>query len=93
LKALKINFLPHIIHTGRIGLPQNPSPQKFSTSGKLRQAHALSRRATETAARRNLLESAGGETALTAEWSEVLGNCREARENIARASAYPLRNS
>jgi tetratricopeptide (TPR) repeat protein len=58
-------------------------------SGRLRQAHELSRRATELAARGNLLEYAGGETALTAEWSAVLGDCQQARENIARASAYP----
>src|SRR5262249_55370475 len=51
--------------------------------------HELSRRATEMAARRNLLEYAGDQTALTAEWSAVLGACRQAHEDMARASAYP----
>ena len=63
--------------------------QAAATSGRLRQAHELSRRATEMAERRKFLEYAGGQTALRAEWSAVLGDCRQARENIASASAYP----
>jgi ATP/maltotriose-dependent transcriptional regulator MalT len=58
-------------------------------SGRLRQARELSRRATEMAARRNLLEYAGDQSALTAEWSAILGDCRQAHESIASASAYP----
>src|SRR5262245_58690881 len=41
------------------------------------------------ASRRNLHEYAGGQTALTAEWSAVLGDYQQARKDIARASAYP----
>lgn len=67
----------------------NLQSESAAFSGRLREAHQLSRRATELAARRNLLEYAGGQTALTAEWSAVLGDCRQAREDIARASAYP----
>jgi serine/threonine protein kinase/Flp pilus assembly protein TadD len=67
----------------------NMQSELAATSGRLRQAHELSRLTTEMAARRDLLEYAGAQTALTAEWSAVLGDCRGARENIARASAYP----
>src|SRR5262245_15001276 len=67
----------------------NTQSEAAAFSGRLRQAHELSRRATEMASRRNLHEYAGGQTALTAEWSAVLGDCRQARKDIARASAYP----
>jgi tetratricopeptide (TPR) repeat protein len=67
----------------------NSQSEFAATSGRLQQAHELSRRATEMAARRNLLEYAGAQMALTAEWSAELGDCRQARVNIARASAYP----
>jgi tetratricopeptide (TPR) repeat protein len=67
----------------------NMQSELAATSGRFRQAHDLSRRATDMAASRNYHEYAGGQTALTAEWSAVLGDCRQARVNIARASAYP----
>jgi len=67
----------------------NAQSEAAAFSGQLRQAHELSHRATNLAARRNLLEYAGEQTALTAEWSAELRDCRQARENIARASAYP----
>jgi tetratricopeptide (TPR) repeat protein len=67
----------------------NRQSEAAAFSGRLRQAREFSRLATEMAAHRNLLEYAGDQTALTAEWSAVLGDCRQAREDIARASAYP----
>lgn len=75
-----------------IGKPNETSSfeQSFTAafSGRLRQANEFSARYTEFMLRHNLEEKAGEQLSLQAEWLASVGNCSQAREEIARARPY-----